>query len=447
MIIKSPVFKNIFLYSIKIFIFLIFLFSRTFMGINIFGFKLGELLMGFTALILIIIFLIFPLIFKKHLFNKKISISFIVLIFSFILINFKNDISLLNLTIYKNSSYIWTFGGIAMGFFLSKVHPKIFNKIDIYFSLFGLFLIYIYTTNGISENRQNFLLNFTDKFEYPKGSDVLLALIIILYFVLFKLNFSNSAFNVLLISSALFIPLFLYKSRSSFFSYIIFLIFLLLFFRNKKLQLNKVNKVFFLISITVFLISINWVVSRDIILDSDISDELKYAITNRYSTINDNKYEEEVLELSLFYFKNNRIYTTDGNLNWRIQIWQDIIADLTSSQLIGLGYGFHEIIPAMNNDQRFGEDQLNIHVHNYLIHILSRGGLLHLGIIFYLYLSLYQIFKLKNLERNYLTLTIPILFNSLFDPSMENSHYPIIFFIVLGLIINNDKIFTEELKI
>ena len=446
MILNSLVFKNIFLYSIKIFIFLIFLFGRTFMGINFFGFKLGELLMGFTALILIIIFLIFPLIFKKHLFNKKISTSFIILIFSFILINFKNDISLLNLTIYKNSSYIWTFGGIAIGFLLSKIHPKIFNKIDIYFSLFSLFLIYIYTTKGISENRQNFLLNFSDKFEYLKGSDVLLALIIILYFVLFKLNFSNSAFNVLLISSALFIPLFLYKSRSSFFSYIIFLTFLLLFFRNKKLQLNRVNKVFFLIAILVFLISTNWVVSRDIVLDSDISEELKYAITNRYSTINDNKYEKEVLELSLFYFKNNRIYTTDGNLNWRFQIWQDVIGDLTSSQQIGLGYGFHEIIPAMNSDQRYGEDQLNIHVHNYLIHILSRGGLLHLGIIFYLYISLYQVFKLKNLERNYLMLTIPILFNSLFDPSMENSHYPIIYFIMLGLIINNDKIFTEELK-
>ena len=446
MILNSLVFKNIFLYSIKIFIFLIFLFGRTFMGINFFGFKLGELLMGFTALILIIIFLIFPLIFKKHLFNKKISTAFIILIFSFIFINFKNDVTLLNLTIYKNSSYIWTFGGIAIGFLLSKIHPKIFNKIDIYFSLFGLFLIYIYTTEGLSENRQNFLLNFSDKFEYLKGSDVLLALIIILYFVLFKLNFSNSAFNVLLISSALFIPLFLYKSRSSFFSYIIFLTFLLLFFRNKKLQLNRVNKVFFLIAILVFLISTNWVVSKDIVLDSDISEELKYAITNRYSTINDNKYEKEVLELSLFYFKNNRIYTTDGNLNWRFQIWQDVIGDLTSSQQIGLGYGFHEIIPAMNSDQRYGEDQLNIHVHNYLIHILSRGGLLHLGIIFYLYISLYQVFKLKNLERNYLMLTIPILFNSLFDPSMENSHYPIIYFIMLGLIINNDKIFTEELK-
>ena len=97
------------------------------MGINFFGFKLGELLMGFTALILIIIFLIFPLIFKKHLFNKKISTAFIILIFSFIFINFKNDVTLLNLTIYKNSSYIWTFGGIAIGFLLSKIHPKIYS--------------------------------------------------------------------------------------------------------------------------------------------------------------------------------------------------------------------------------------------------------------------------------------------------------------------------------
>ena len=64
----------------------------------------------------------------------------------------------------------------------------------------------------------------------------------------------------------------------------------------------------FVISIIIFLISTSWVVSRNIVLDSDITEELKFAITNRYSTIYDNKYEEEILELGLFYFRDNRIF-------------------------------------------------------------------------------------------------------------------------------------------
>ena len=43
-------------------------------------------------------------------------------------------------------------------------------------------------------------------------------------------------------------------------------------------------------------------------------------------------------------------------------------------------------------------------------------------------------------------LSLPLLFNSLFDPSMENSHYPVILFLVLGLVFNNDKIFNEDLE-
>ena len=59
-------------------------------------------------------------------------------------------------------------------------------------------------------------------------------------------------------------------------------------------------------------------VSKNIAIDETISEELKFAITSRYKTINDNKYEKEVLELSLFYFQDGRIFTTDGNLKLEI---------------------------------------------------------------------------------------------------------------------------------
>ena len=75
----------------------------------------------------------------------------------------------------------------------------------------------------------------------------------------------------------------------------------------------------------IFLLSTSWVVGKDIVVDEEITQELKFAITSRYSTINDNAYEEEYLQLSLFYIENNRLFSTDGNLNWRFQIWQDIL--------------------------------------------------------------------------------------------------------------------------
>ena len=40
-----------------------------------------------------------------------------------------------------------------------------------------------------------------------------------------------------------------------------------------------------------------------------------------------------------------------------------------------VGYGYHDIIPAMDSDQRTGQDRTNINVHNYFVHILSRVAL------------------------------------------------------------------------
>ena len=38
----------------------------------------------------------------------------------------------------------------------------------------------------------------------------------------------------------------------------------------------------------------------------------------------------------------------------------------------------------------------------------------------------------------------PLIFNSLFDPSMENAHYSIIMYILIGLALNNRIILKEE---
>ena len=43
----------------------------------------------------------------------------------------------------------------------------------------------------------------------------------------------------------------------------------------------------------------------------------------------------------ILYFENFRVFSSDGNLNWRLQIWQDVIVDIRSKNLILTGYGYN----------------------------------------------------------------------------------------------------------
>ena len=58
-------------FFVKIFIFLTFLFARTFMGLSFYGIRLGEILIGSSALVLLIYTSIIPLVTKKYFLNNK----------------------------------------------------------------------------------------------------------------------------------------------------------------------------------------------------------------------------------------------------------------------------------------------------------------------------------------------------------------------------------------
>ena len=104
-------------------------------------------------------------------------------------------------------------------------------------------------------------------------------------------------------------------------------------------------------------------------------------------------------------------------------------------------------IPAMaaldvdGNSVRSGLDGLNENVHNFFVNIFARGGIVHL--ILYLYL-IFQFSKFGKEKLNltaFLTIIFPLLLTSSFDASMENSHFPLIFYFLIGLIFNNKKVF------
>ena len=102
--------------------------------------------------------------------------------------------------------------------------------------------------------------------------------------------------------TSIYVPLFLVKSRSGFISLIIFLLILLPKYVKYFKKFDRYILLTILISIILLLISTSWSY-WDISIDEEIEEELKYAITSRYQTINDNVYEREVLKLKLFYFR------------------------------------------------------------------------------------------------------------------------------------------------
>ena len=437
--------KYTFSLLIKIFIFLTFFFARTFTGLTFFGYRLGEYIIGGTLLLLIIFTILIPIIKKKYLLeSKSINMLCVLLILTFAISNVLNGVSFFDEFIYKSSSYIWSLGALVIGYYILSEKYFVINKEDSYLSFFGLIIIYIFSTRGISQNLQNFFLNYTDKFEYPKGSDLLLAFIFVLYIFLSRKKFSQNSLIIFLLVGAMYAPLFMVKSRSAFLSVLIFSIIVFPKFKKNIKKLDKYFYISLLFSLIIFALSSSWVVSRDISVDEEITDDIKFAITSRYNTINDNVYEDTVLNISLFYFRDGRIFSSDGNLNWRLQIWQDILTDMSKSRDLISGYGYHDLIPAMDNDQRLGQDGTNINVHNYIIHIVSRGGLIHLTFITMIYFFLFQKFKYNSFQTDYKLLVFPLIFNSLFDPSMENAHYSIIMYILIGLALNNRIILKEE---
>ena len=55
-------------FFVKIFIFLTFLFARTFMGLSFYGIRLGEILIGFSALV-VTLYIYYPSNYKKIFFK------------------------------------------------------------------------------------------------------------------------------------------------------------------------------------------------------------------------------------------------------------------------------------------------------------------------------------------------------------------------------------------
>ena len=406
---------------------LTFLFGRSFMGLYLFGFRFGELLVGFSLIFWFVALGTF-LSNKYNFALSKISNLIIFLVpVSFLIVALVRKNSFVSTYTYKSSSYIWTLSIFFLGLIIYDNFD--FDKFLIYLLNPILVIAYLFQVFLIPDFITNFFLTFGDKFEPHKGSD--LTLLFVISFMLNGKFFRNNKnyYGFLIIFSALYLPFLYFKSRASFIAVFIFLIYEI--GKNRKIVFNQLwffkGFIVIIFSLLVLIQSVFWVRQSGIIKVYEARENVVSLVKYRtQTTIEDAP--------SLFWISDGRLYSSDGNLNWRMDIWQDIILDLNNNDKIFLGYGYEGIIPIMewHNGYRLGLDGLNEHVHNNWFNIFARGGLFQIAIFFSFYIYLIQNYKNRHNNLNILVFAIPLLFVSFFDASMENAHFPILYYFFLG---------------
>jgi len=417
------------------------------MGIYIFGFRIGELFMG-ASLILFLSSLLFLNSEIKNKINKNLyylHLSFIGLFF-YNLINSNSSLS--DPYTFRSSSYIWTIGFFYLGYFLMSKQKL--NQINLYLFLPIIVYIYFFSIFGLPGSFENFILSISDKFEPHKGSDILIVFCSVFFIVNRFAVSKRLQFEIFIIFSISFLPLIAFKSRASFIALVLFLIMEIFYFKPIINQNIKRNLILGIVSLLFFVQSVFLVAGSKFLETSqeNFISEVEYGLDYIASYRADP--DDEVFRLFYIAYddlgtRTTRIFSTDNNLNWRLQIWQDVIFDLKDKNQLLFGYGFKDIIPAMEKVDRQGLDRLNENVHNYLITLLARGGIVTLLLFIYMFIVILR--NIININGFYYIVPyfVPVFFNTLFDVTMENSHFPLIFYFVLGMMYNDVKLQKSEI--
>ena len=413
-------------------------FDRSAAGLEVFNFRVGEILIfGFLLVCFILFFQIQNINYFSFLKEFILPIRIVNLLIMFFLLSlvvFRSDF--FNPYVYRTSSYIWTIGAFFVSLYLFKdiKEYKKLSKLATALLLFMPLIHYLFSTGFYPNFIIDIFIQYSDKFTFPKASDVMLSLVVVnlLNIKIFK----NKKFSLfyLITSVSILLPLLLLMSRGSFLSVLVFTI-LFLFFERKFIINNLIYSliifVFGYIAFTLSTYNVN-----DIDFNQDITVQ-ELSITENIKEIAKKK-ETRKAFLS-FYFQDGRIMSVDNTTNWRLDIWQDVVEDLNNKNQFLLGYGYNEIIPVMLDPSapgRLGRDGLNENVHNYLINVLARGGIFVALLIIYFHYSYIKIWNKKNANYKIILLFIPAIINSLLDITMEGVQFPIIYYSFAAILFN-----------
>ena len=442
-ILNNNTFKKILqVTQLLLFIFLVFtmLFNRSFVGLYIFGFRLGEFL-TFFGLIIGLAFLILP---KKYLndfyFNDLQFYSLKLIVLSYFLIGFLTNADFLNTYTYKSSSYIWTTFFLFLGALVNLKSKISFEKLSILL-IFIPFFTYLFS----SGNYPNLLIDFfkenSDKFQFLKASDIFIGYASVNFLMKYVLKSQNRRFLFFLITSGLLLPLLLFASRGSFLGVLIYMTFEI--FYSRKYIINNKTRVFIYILISSIFFSFSTLrIDRVELARPTVEEIIKVAnpstITESITSLAQEK--ETVTVIFSFYMHYGRLESTDPTTNWRLDIWQDVIFDMFGENRVLTGYGYNEIFPQMLDPTapgRLGRDGMNEHVHNYFVNIFARGGIFQLFIFLIFHLGLIKFWKDNNQNNQILTYMVPVFIVSSLDITLEGVQFPFIYYFFLYYFLKN----------
>ena len=312
---------------------------------------------------------------------------------------------------------------------------------------FLLPITYILSTTFFPQFIIDFFTRFSDKFDFLKASDVFLLYIFTNFF---NRKYFKEEFNFylyLLISSAVFIPLFLFKSKGAFLPAVLFLFFELI--RTRKIFLkNKIKSLIVMIlCVPIFYLSTYQTGLQ--FLENNYTLEEEVIGANIASSVSRAAQQKNTTELfGSFFIMDGRLYSEEQMANWRLQIWQDVLGDLffyskyenpdginyyrqqlaPRTDVFLTGFGYNERLAAMDDSSRRGTDLSNENVHNFAVNILAKGGLLHFTLFVSMYLSLIFEWYKKNKNYKLLGFIMFSLMTAFFDVAMESVRFPFIFF-------------------
>ena len=410
--------SNYLIQLLMLFLILIFVLGRAFIGISIFGFRIGELIVAFSLLLTLGAFIDSQ--FRKSTINRliKIHLGFVI---TFIIITILTNSSFFESYTYKSSSYIWTIGYLYFGYIFFK-HYK-FNTFHLNTLIFVTVLVYF---NEISRRifSPNFLVEFltaySDKpLQNHKGYDLIMVFVVSTFIFLKKMHYKRLTLDIFVLISALYLPLIVWKSKGATLGFVFYVISQLIY-HSDKLRKNLFRNIILLILavLVVFISSVGMTYYESYEVPNE--DAIEFVLDHKFSNNN----------WLFLYIVDGRIYSDDGNANWRLQIWQDVIHDSIQNKTYIYGMGYKDKIPAMDDPKRSGRDGKNENVHNFLINNYARGGIVHLflTVIFFGLI----LFKRDAKDWSRLIFAMPFLITSFFGASMESAHFPAVYYFFLA---------------
>jgi len=412
------------------------LFARSFVGLTFFGFRLGELIIGCSFLLSVVLFL--P---RKYLPNKisenNLLIILRLLILSVFVVALFTSSPLTSLYFVRSSSYVWSITFIFFGiYFLDFLRNN--NYFIALLSLAPLF-VYLFSTGRYPNSIMSFFMTWSDKFQFIKGSDLMLTYIVVTLSLIKFLSNKFLSLTYLFLISAAFFPLLLFNSRGAFLAGAMYFIFQLIYER-KFFWKNKVfTLVLGLIGYFVFYSSVLNVYGEFNFVKVNEATKPN-IVTEKVTQIA--KQKKTVETFRSFYIEDGRLYSDDNTTNWRLDIWQDLYHYMDDENMVMTGHGYKSIFPIMLDPTapgRLGRDGLNENVHNYFANIFGRGGIFQLLLFLYFYLKLISLSKELNGNYQVIGYLIPVMANSFFDANMEGVQYPFIFYSFLAVLFLSKK--------